>query len=85
MNYVVGQRYPLTLELILAIAHHASPAFGGEIDLSRGWRFLGTPCQWEFWTTDGRKVQIEHAPGKGYVCSQSPEPDPERPEPLEGA
>jgi hypothetical protein len=80
-DFVAGERYPMTEEEARKVMRHGWPAVRGTPDTGRGRRFLKAPCGWEFWTTDGRKVEFDLGPG-GLVVSQSREPDPDRPPPL---
>jgi hypothetical protein len=82
--FTPGKRYPLTAAEAANIMRHGWPAVTGEADLSRGRQFVGGIGEWQFWTTDGRRVDLT-IDSHGIVLSQSKCPDPNRPEPLEAA
>jgi hypothetical protein len=79
-DFVVGEWYPMTQQQANAVMSAGRPLVSGTPDLSRGRRFLKATGDWEFWTTDGRKVSCSF--GAALIVSQSRVPDPERPEPL---
>lgn len=80
-DYIPGQRYPMTMAEANTVMKQGWPIVSGTPDLSRGRLFLKAPGEWEFWTTDGRKVSFSVGP-HSIIVSQSKKPDPERPEPL---
>lgn len=80
-DYVPGQRYPMSMPDALTVMRHGWPAVRGTPDLSRGRTFIKAPCEWEFWTYDGRKVSFSYS-AHGCLVAQSREPDPQRPAPL---
>jgi hypothetical protein len=80
-DFVPGERYPVTTEMAAAVMRHGWPAVVGQVDITRGRRFVKAPCTWQFWTTNGHRVDFDHGPS-GLIISQTREPDPELPPPL---
>ena len=91
MEYVVGERYPMTLADGYAILKQMglmATMADGEPDVSRGRKFVGTfPDQWEFWMTSGQKVEVSisltgNPTSDHFIASVGTGVDPQLPEPL---